>query len=206
MVCSHSQSVKFLAPANLLVLGVLMFYFVYQILSVLYFLSSTGVPKAAAEPCGSVQPTAQRGSWAWTGLTIHPLLLGIILLVQFIPGLCFPVHIKHFIFKEDKEEKKFPSQTTTHLLVHCYKLLPQLTFYIAVKLKEQIWFSLPGSCLKPGICSSVTVRVVGVPRCESSCGVSKAGKKWKNTSLISWFWQLWHSDCFCSGLGLFTCF
>lgn len=62
--------------------------------------------------------------------------------------------------------------------MHCYNLLPQLTFYIVVKLREQSWFSLPVTWLKSGICSSATVRVVGIAECEGSCGVSKGGKKW----------------------------
>lgn len=136
MVCTHSQSVKLLTPASLLVLGVLMFYFVYQILFILNFLSSTSIPKAAAEPCSIVQCTAYtpkgHGQGSQLGHSPVLLLLEIIFLVQFIPGLCicFLVYTRtlQFIFKEDKEKKKIHCQATTHVLVHCYSLLPQLTF------------------------------------------------------------------------------
>lgn len=88
-------------------------------LFILYFLSSTGVPKASAEPCSTVSlhPKGAAGHGQGSKLGHLPvlLLLGFIFLVQFIPGLCicFFVHTGtlQFIFKEDKEGKKINSQS-----------------------------------------------------------------------------------------------
>ncbi|KAI1233118.1 hypothetical protein IHE44_0006313 [Lamprotornis superbus] len=93
---------------------------------------STSVPKAA-EPCSIVQyslhPKGAAGHGQGSQLHHLPvlLLLGIILLVQFIPYLCicFLVHTRtlQFIFKEDKEKKKSragnKSSAAWHLLL-CY--------------------------------------------------------------------------------------
>lgn len=134
-----SLSVKLLTPAHLLVLGVLMFYFVYQILFILKFLSSTSVPKAAAEPCDTVQCTAYTPKGQLGMDRAHSLVTHLFsccwelsfqcssYLVSTSPSLCMQEHCSLFL-KRTRRKKKIHNQATTNVLVHCYNLLPQLTF------------------------------------------------------------------------------
>lgn len=166
----------------------------------------------------SLHPKGEAGHGQGSQLGHIPvlLLLGMILLVWFIPGLfiCCLVHTRalQFIFKEDKEEKKNFSQSGNNSPAGAL-LQPVATTDILYSSKieraELVFFT----------CHLAKVWHLLLCYCQSCGNTGEWGELWcqqgrkemvsqireKNVRLISCYWQLWHSGCFCLGWELFTC-